>query len=110
MAVGGASRVIGLCHSGLKIAASTYSAFQGFARRTCSIYIVLVMLSFCVEHRKMCRAFTVPVQFNPPKVDLVNTIQEIETQKSVFFSVTHLLNDSQNWMPGLLNFTSSVFS
>lgn len=51
----------------------------------------------------MCRAFTVPVQFNPPEVDFVITLEETDPEElSVFFSVIHLANDSQNWMPGLL--------
>lgn len=60
------------------------------------------MHSCCVEHVKMCTAFKVLVQFNPPEVSFVITVEVTETQKSVFLSVTHLVNASQNWMSGLL--------
>lgn len=60
------------------------------------------MHSCCVEHVKMCKAFKVLVQFNPPEVSFVITVEVTETQKSVFLSVTHLVNARQNWMSGLL--------
>lgn len=82
MAVGGASRIISQCHSGVKIATQTHSPLELPAGRTYSVCIVLIMPAFCVERMNMCKAFTVSAQFNPLEIGFVIIIKETESHKS----------------------------
>ena len=97
MAGSDVSRVINHCHSGLKGATSIQSPFHISARRTCSIYI-LIMLFFCIEHRKTYKVFTVPDQFNLPGVDFVITIEETDPEKLSIFPQCYSFS---KWLPEL---------